>query len=134
MAAIIYPTAKKFLLDGNIDFLNDNIKMLLVSATYTYSAAHDFHADITGIIATSANITGKTVTLVGTKQVVDFDDVVFSAVAGGSTITGIVLYRDSGVSGTSELILYDAVASTPTNGGDITITVPVGTDKAFSID
>jgi len=135
MAVTFYPLGKKNILDGEIDLLTDNIKLLLVTSGYTYDATDEFHADISGatIVATSANLGSKTVTLSGTKQVFDAADVTFSAVNNG-TFTAMILYRDSGVSATSQLIGHFTTASTATNGGDITITFSSGTDKIFSLD
>jgi hypothetical protein len=54
---------------------------------------------------------------------------VFTAVAGGSTVTGLWIYKDTGTASTSPLIAwYDTNASAAaisivTSGGNITITV-----------
>ena len=68
----------------------------------------------------SGNLASKTNVL----GVCDAADVTFSAVS-GDVSEAVVVYRDSGVAGTSELIAYiDTATGLPVtpNGGDITIT------------
>jgi hypothetical protein len=90
------------LLDNGVDLVSGNVKVCALSASYVYSTAHDFHADLTNIIATSGNLASKT----NTAGVFDSADISLGSPAGGSTITQIWLWRDSGVSGTSELVYY----------------------------
>lgn len=122
MADAVYPIGGTSILSGSINFANagDNFRVVLVdTGTYTYSAAHDFHDDLSGIVATSANLSGQAVT----SGVFDATDETFSAVT-GATIEAYVLYKWTGTSGTSDLLFYVDSASefpiTP-NGGDITI-------------
>lgn len=125
MANVRYPKTRKVMLDGGLDMLSDDIKVVAVDATYVYAAAHDFLDDVTGgsRIATSPDLASKTTTL----GVFDCAAFTFSAVAPGDTITALVVYRDTGVEGTSELIAYlDTKGdSTPlsivTDGGDVDV-------------
>lgn len=119
----MYPEGRKRFLQADIDWLVDDVKAVLLSSTYVYSAAHDFHADLSGIIATSGNLTGKTSAL----GVADAADVTFAAVAAGDTVVAVALFKDTGVSATSPLIVFydEAADTTPiseaTTGGDITL-------------
>jgi hypothetical protein len=116
---------RRALLAADIDVLADNIKVVLLDNTYTYSAAHDNLDDVGAgaRVATSGNLANKT----GTDGYFNSDDVVFSAVAAGDTITQLWVYKDSGAEGTSKLIAYydtnaaAAAISVATNGGDITV-------------
>lgn len=129
MANRFYDSFKNKLLDigaaGAIDFNTDTVKAVLIDeGVYTYSAAHDFLNDVTGTIGTAQTISTPTVGVVA-AGVFDGDNVTFTAVSGAS-VESILLYKDTGVAGTSALIgLIDQVAAglpvTP-NGGDITIT------------
>lgn len=123
MANALYGLGRAAFLVAGINMATHNIKCLLVdTADYTVSIdTHDFHNDVpgAGIVATSANLASKTTTL-GTF---DAADVVLSAVSGDQS-EAIIVYRDSGVSSTSELIAYiDTGTGLPVtpNGGDITI-------------
>lgn len=128
MANRFYDSFKNglFNLTASIDFddAGTTIKAALIDeGTYTYSAAHDFLNDVTGIIGTAQTIGSKTVGSLG-AGIFDGADVTYTAVTGAS-VESVLLYKDTGVSSTSPLIaLVDQVTSglpvTP-NGGDITI-------------
>lgn len=121
---------------AGIAFLTDNIKVVLTDADYTFSAAHTALSDIggTGRVATSGNLSGKTLT----DGVFDADDITFAAVAAGDTVTGFALYKDTGVESTSTLIAFwdtdtGGAISIPTNGGDINLTWDSGANKILSL-
>lgn len=119
MASQLYPLGKKALLDGDIDLLSDNIKLLLIdTADETYNAADQFHSNVTGagIVATSGNLAGKTTTA-GTF---DANDITITAVS-GDTVEAVILYKDTGVSGTSPLIAWFDVATFTPTGADVLV-------------
>jgi len=113
------------LLDNGVDLITGNVKVCALSASYVYSTAHDFHNDLTNIIATSGNLASKT----AVAGVFDSADISCGSPAGGSTITQFWLWRDSGVSATSELVYYfnedsaAAAISIATDGTDKTVVV-----------
>lgn len=129
MANRFYNSFKNGLLNltNSID-LNDagtTIKVALIDETiYTYSASHTMLSDISGVVGTAQTINNKTVG-VAAQGTFDGDDVTFTAVADGSQISSLLLYKDTGVAATSPLIgLIDEVAgSLPinTDGGNISI-------------
>lgn len=134
MANALYGTGRDAFLNGDIDFAADTIKMALVSDAYTPSInVHNFWDDV------SSNVVGTPQTLSGKSSalgVANCSDVTFSAVAGGSTVAYLVLYKDSGVAGTSPLIaLYDTVTGFPleTSGSDIVIQIDTGSNKLFKL-
>lgn len=124
MANAIYPLFKQALLDAssNVDINDGTVKVALVdTGTYTYSAAHDFLDDLSGVVGTAQTIANTTVA----NGLFDGDNVTFTAVS-GSTVEALVIYIDTGVAGTSRLVAYidTSVTGLPVtpNGGDITIT------------
>lgn len=134
MANALYPSFKKLLLDGDIDLLNDTIKVALIdTGTYTYNSAHDFWDDaVAGVIGTPVALGSKTTT----AGVFDAANSTVSAVS-GNTVEALILYKDTGTNSTSPLIAYiDTVSAglpvTP-NGGDITITWDNGASKIFAL-
>lgn len=134
MANALYPKAKESLLSQNpsIDLDTDTIKAVLVTSAYVYSAAHQYHSELAGVVATSAGLAGKSIAL----GVFDADNLTFSAVGSGSTVAAIVLFKDTGVSATSPLIAYLDTGSNlpiPTNGGDIVIAWSDGASKIFAL-
>jgi hypothetical protein len=133
MANALYDKGREGFLDGTIDWDSDDIKVCLVdTGTYTVNlATHEDLADLSGIVATSANLASKTVT----AGVADAADVTFSAVS-GSSVEALVIYQDTGVAGTSRLIAYiDTGTGLPVtpNGGDITVQWDSGANKIFKL-
>lgn len=135
MANALYTKAKEKLITGGSFALgSDTIKAALVTTSYTPTIATDeFYTSI------SANVVGTPQTLASktlTGGVFDAADVTFPAVASGSTLLGVVLYKDTGVAGTSSLLaLIDTITGFPlaTNGGDIQIVWDNGAYKIFSL-
>ena len=124
MANAVYPIGKKAILDGDIDFLSDTIKIQLCDSAYTYSASHNAFDDIGagGRVGTSAALASKTTT----GGAFDAADVTFTALT-GDTVVSWVLYKDTGTESTSPLIAYfdtvsggGALSFTP-NGGNFTL-------------
>lgn len=124
MANAIYPIYKAALLGGasNIDMDGGTVKVALIdTGTYTYSTAHDFYNDLSGVVGTPGAIANTTVT----GGLFDGDNVTFTAVS-GATVEALVIYIDTGNVATSRLVAYidTGVTGLPVtpNGGDITIT------------
>lgn len=101
----------------------DNIKFICTDHTDVTPAAatHEDHADLdgAGTVATSANLTGKTIT----DGTFDHADETLSTVSGDS-FESINYYKDSGVTTTSPLICsIDSGTGLPftPSGGDIDV-------------
>lgn len=127
MANALYDIWKQELLQGTANTALDdgNLKLMLVDAAdYTFSQAHDFHADVAGgaIVATSGNLGSVTFT----NGALDFADVTFTAVT-GDPCEALILFIDTGSSATSRLVAYidTGITGLPVTpgGGDITLAV-----------
>lgn len=129
MASAVYPLARQSFLTGEIVLTTDTIKVVLLSATYTYSATHQFYNDLSGVIQASPAMSSKVVTN-GTFSAANST---LTAVAGGSTITALAGYQDTGVVGTSRLIWFNDGFSQLTNGGTIIVQWDTGANKIFVI-
>jgi hypothetical protein len=134
MANALYGLGKQKLLTAAINLSSDTIKAALVTTSYTPNLSTDeFYSTISAnVVGTPQTLASKTVTL----GVFDAADATFSAVAGGSTLLGVALYKDTGVAGTSPLLaLIDTITGFPlaTNGGDIQIVWDGGAFKIFSL-
>lgn len=135
MANALYDAAREGFLTGAIDWLDDDIRVILVdTADYTVDLASDEFlddVDAAGRVATSGNFTGKT----ATAGVADADDVTLTAVS-GDPCEALVIYQHTGNEETARLIAYIDTASglpvTP-NGGDIVISWSNGTSRIFKI-
>lgn len=122
MASAIYPLFKQALLQGTYDLSTATVRAVLVdTGTYTYSAAHDFYNDLSGVVGTeSGALASKTFT----NGTFDAADITFTAVT-GNTAEAIVLFVDTGNAATDALIAFiDSATGLPVtpNGGDINVT------------
>lgn len=133
MANALYGKGKEKFGAGSINWGSDTIKVALVLSAYTVNlSTHEFYSDI------SANVLGTPQTLgskTSTLGVFDAADPTWAAVASGSTVKAAVIYKDTGVAGTSPLIAYvDTITGFPlaTNGGDITVAWDNGANKIWA--
>jgi hypothetical protein len=135
MSNALYTKAKQALIAGDIDLESDTIKAVFVDgADYTPNlSTHQFLSDIPSgaRVAISGALQNKTVT----DGVFDADDITISSVS-GDQFEYIVLFKDTGVEGTSRLLLIIDTATglpcTP-NGSDITIQWSSGADRIFRL-
>lgn len=138
MANALYDKGREAFLNGDIDWLNDNIKVTLIDVDdYPVQAINlatdEFYSVIplAARVATSANLTAKT----STAGVADAADVTFTAVT-GDVCEALVIWQDTGVESTSRLIAFIDLATglpvTP-NGGDITVQWDSGANKIFKL-
>lgn len=135
MANALYAKGKQALLTAGVNWSTDTIKAVLVdTALYTVNlAADDALADIAAgaRIATSAAFTGKT----ATDGIADAADLAYASVT-GATVEALVIYKDTGVEGTSTLIAYIDTATglpfTP-NGGPANVAWDNGASKIFAL-
>ena len=134
MASALYPSFKEALLSQNpsIDLDADTIKAALIdTGTYTYSSAHNFFDDVSGVVGTAQTLGSKTVT----GGVFDAADSTFTSVT-GATVEAIIIYKDTGAAGTSPLIAYiDTGTGFPVtpNGGNIVVAWDSGANKIFAL-
>ena len=134
MANSLYAKGKEKFLSGAINLITDTIKVSLVKNTYPQNlTTDDFYDDISAyVIGTPQTLAAKSVAL----GVFDAGDVTYTAVTAGDTLEGVVIYKDTGVAGTSPLLAYiDTITGFPlaTNGGDITIQWDNGAYKILSL-
>lgn len=135
MANALYDKGREAFLTGDIDWLNDNIKVTLVDTNdYTANLSTDqFYSSVplAARIASSGNLSSKT----AASGVADAADVLFTSVT-GDVSEALVIWQDTGVEASSRLIAYIDVASglpvTP-NGGDITVQWDNGSNKIFKL-
>lgn len=125
---------KERLIDPNrgglsaVDVNTDTIKMGLVTSAYTPNlATHEFWS------SASANVAGTPQTLTSVTVTDGFfnatSPVTFTAVAAGTAINYIIIYKDTGTTTTSPMLeIIDTATGSPglpvtPNGGNITISL-----------
>jgi hypothetical protein len=105
MANRLYGKGKEALASAEIDWENDDIRVILIdTGEYTVDLAEDeFLDDIPSeaIVGSAEALDNKTNTL----GVLDADDVTFAAVTGAS-VEAIVLYKHTGTDADSQLLVY----------------------------
>jgi hypothetical protein len=131
MASLVFNSAKVFLSDGGtIDWVNDDVKVMLVTSSYTPNKdTHDFRDDVTNEVSGTGYTAGgmalankaHTQDDSNDRAVYDADDLVWST----ATITAraAVLYKSrGGASSADELIAYiDFLADKTSTAADFTI-------------
>jgi hypothetical protein len=127
MANFVYPKALEFYSFPAI--LTDNIKVLLARGYTPVSATDRFLSVIAGAsqVASTGNLGTKTFAL----GVFAAAATTFGVVAAGAACQALVVYRDTGVAATSELLCYidtgyTGLPVTPDGINSITITWPAG--------
>lgn len=135
MANALYGTGRNAFLLGDIDWVADDIRAILVdTALYTANmSTHDFLDDIpAGARVATVALASKSAAL----GVADAADTVFAAVPVDDPAEAVVLYKHTGTEGTSQLIAYiDTATGLPVtpNGEDITVTWDNGANKIFML-
>jgi len=134
MADSIFIKAIDALAAAGINLTSDTIKVVALTSGYTANmSTHQYLSDVTsGARKATATLSSKSFT----SGVFDAADATFTSVAGGSTITQLVIYKDTGTESTSPLIWrIDSYTGLPytTDGGDITLAWPNDANKIFKI-
>jgi hypothetical protein len=105
MPNAVYPKAKEAALAAGLNLAAGTVRAMLVdTAAYTYSAAHEFLSDIPGgaRIGTAATLASKTLT----NGVFDAADATYTDLVSAPSIEAVVIYVDTGTEGTSRLVAY----------------------------
>jgi len=130
MANLLYGKAREAYLLGNLDWVTNGMKAVLVNTVtgtvYTVAGNEDTH-DFLDDVAAGARI--DTAETIGNRTAVlgvaDGDNVTFLLVAAGGAIEAIVIYNDTPTAESAkELVAYiDSATGLPVTpgGGDITV-------------
>lgn len=125
--------AEKVLL-AQVNFDTDTIKARLVRNNYAQNLTTDeFISSVPAVTGSTDQTLANTSV---TNGVFDADDITFTAVPAGETSEGLVIYKDTGVAGTSPLLMYiDTITGFPlaTNGGNVVIQWDNGAYKIVSL-
>lgn len=122
MANIVYPIGKKAILDAANNLDTSNIKVAAMNATHAYNASHDFYADVS---ANTIQVSGNLANTTTTGGTFDADNLTPAFTSVATNINALVIYVDSGVEATSELLCHiDTGTGLPLtqDGGNVDIT------------
>lgn len=135
MSNALFDAGREGFLNADIDWTAHDIKLVMVdNDTDAPNVSTDDFLDDIGAgarVATSGNFASKT----STAGVADAADITLTSVT-GATVESLVIYRDSGVASSSNLIAYIDTATglvfTP-NGGDVSVVWSSGASKIFKL-
>ena len=114
MTNIIFNIGKLKLMNGDIDLLNDSIKIALMTETYSPDKDNDeYYSDLvgeasgTGYTAGGKVLSNRTISKDDLNDRAEFkaDDLVWNAIT-VSNVNSCVIYKDTGTPSTSSLIAY----------------------------
>lgn len=93
------------------DLTAQTLKVRLLRKTaYTFSQSHQFLSSLPAAIGTDQTLANKTFV----TGCLDADDVSFAGISAGAAIDSLAIYKDTGVAGTSPLLVYvDNFSVTP---------------------
>lgn len=134
MSNALYDKGRNKFATGDIDFINDTIRLTAVNlSNYSVNLVdHEFYSSVPAAArVASVTLTGKS----ASAGIVDADDSSFPSVT-GLQIGAFVMDRYTGSDSSSALIAFwDTATGLPVtpNGGDITITWSSGTNKIFKL-
>jgi hypothetical protein len=133
MANKLYPKTKAKLMKAQLDLSSVSVKAVMVETNYAYSDGHEFLSDVPSAYRVSTSPALSGVAIGASDASFQSNSPLFTAVTGSSAgehVNSIILYRDTGVAGTSELIAYidTGVTGLPfvPSGADEEIVVPAG--------
>ncbi len=130
----LYNTVAALIGDGTLDMNSHTFKAVLLTSSYTPSAAHDEYADLTNELSTAFGYTagGATLTTVTFNQTSGVatwtsDPIVWTASGGSLVARYLVIYDDTSTN--DKLIGYMLLDATPANvtvttGNTLTVTPP----------
>lgn len=132
MSALFDPGREGFL-DGSIDWDTDDIRVMLVLSTYTFSAAHKFVSDLGAVDnGRTAALGTKTVT----NGVADSADTSLVATA-AAACNALAVFKHTGSDATARLIAYIDTATglpfTPGAGQTVNVAWSDGANKIFKL-
>ena len=138
MANALYDAGRNAFANGNIDWVNDDIRCILIdTADYTVDLAVDDNLDdIPGAAreeVMGASMAGKSCP--DSDGACDANDVTFAS-ASGDPCEALVIYKHTGVESTSTLIAYiDTATGLPVtlNGGDVVVSWQATTPYIFKL-
>ena len=133
MANALFDPGREGFLDGSIDWDTDDIRVMLVLSTYTFSAAHKFLADLGAIDNGRSAALGTKTVANGVADAGDTSLVATAASASGS----IVVFKHTGADATARVIAFIDTATglpfTPGAGQNVNIAWDNGANRIFRL-
>ncbi len=136
MANVLYEKGKAATMRKLVDWVNDDIRCMLVKTSYSFLQSHEFVSDIGGAneVVRSGAMSGKAVADEGTF---DANDVTFTSVPSSETVGGVVIFSNEGGADSARrlLVFLDTISGIPftTDGDDVQIVWDDLANKIFKM-
>lgn len=126
MASNIYNKGLLKLVDGTVDYLTDNIAILLTDNTYTFNVSHEFVSDVSASEVSGAGysrktIASKTITLADNVVTFDCGDITYTAMSTTEDLASAIFYKETGTDNASSLVVHIDFEDISTSNSDINI-------------
>lgn len=135
MASNLYNKGLLKLLDGTIDYLTDNIGLLIVDNTYAFSVDHEYVSNISGEVSGTGYerkfLPSKTVTLSSNSVTFDCGTIEYTTVDTANVLSSAIVYADGATDADRSLIAHIEFADLTTSNTDINIVT--GGDGLFAL-
>lgn len=129
----LYPNARQLLATAALNLSSVTLAAALVLQTYVPAFATDANlSDLGANVAATANLAGVAVS----SGILSANSVNFGAVTTASPVNAVVVYRNTGVAGTSTLVAYiNPVTGLPATftGGTVMLSWDTGANKIFVV-
>lgn len=132
----VYPKARTKFLKGQIGWEGDSFLAIALDSTYTYSEAHEFRDDLTGVLGSVA-LSGMAALDYGWA---DAADPTITGMTPGGVVARFVIARNVGTPATDDLIWYadNHANTTPISrvvdgSGSMTFSFSNGTGRIFQL-
>ena len=130
----IYAKALEKIVKQEMNLATADIRVLLVSPTYTYNKAHEFVSNITNEVTNESGtgyarkqVANVTITLAagaGLNLIVDCNDIEYTAINTAETIRAAIFYVHNANDNAAALICSLEGLALATNGSDVTLRIP----------
>ena len=132
LALPFYPLGGELVMSASINFLTNTLKAVALPSSYVYDPSHQFLTDIPAVVGTAVTLVNKSIT----DGAFNADDIDLGAIAAGSTISSVLIYKDTVTPATSPLLLrITDITGFPltTGGSNISVRWSDGAAKIFRL-
>lgn len=140
MISNLYNKGLEKLLNHDIHFVDDTVKVLLVSPDYNFDEGHEFVSDLTDEVS-NANGTGYERKTLANKNMVldsannriyfDADDLIYSSIDTSEILSRAIVFKQVTDDTDSPVIAMIDFPDISTNGSDVTL--QVNTEGLFEV-
>lgn len=136
MNSNLYNKGLEKLLNREIDYVADSIRILLVGPSYAFDKSHEFVSDVAAHEVTNAvgtgyerkTLAGKTITLDGVEDRVEFDsdNPIYTQIETNENLAAAIIFKEVIDDTDSPIICINNFSNLVTNGSDVELQINEG--------